>query len=106
MPGYLMTQGSSLMCSHGGQAQATAPNMRVKANGQPVVTQDCTYTISGCPNYVGVSTCPCVTAQWITASLRIKAGGMPVLLQDSQSVTVPNGTGLNITSTQMRVKGE
>jgi hypothetical protein len=48
---------------------------------------------------------PCVTAQWVTGALRVRAGGVPVLLQDSQAVCVPNGTGVNILVTQLRVKG-
>jgi hypothetical protein len=48
---------------------------------------------------------PCVTAQWITAATRVLSGGMPLLLQDSQAVCVPNGTGVNIVATQVRVKG-
>jgi hypothetical protein len=30
---------------------------------------------------------------------------MPVLLQDSQAVTVPNATPVNIVATQVRVRG-
>jgi hypothetical protein len=63
---------------HGGQAQATAPNARVKVNQQ---------------------------ALWVKAALRVRAGGAPVLLQDSQALCVPNGTGVNIVATQARVKG-
>jgi hypothetical protein len=48
---------------------------------------------------------PCVTANWVTAAVRVRAGGMPVLLQDSQAVTVPNGTPVNIVATQVRVRG-
>ena len=48
---------------------------------------------------------PCVTAQWVSAATRVKAGGLPVLLQDSQAVCAPNGTGVNILVTQVRVKG-
>jgi hypothetical protein len=47
---------------------------------------------------------PCVTAQWVTAATRVLVGGVPVLLQDSQAVCVPNGTGVTIAVTQVRVK--
>jgi hypothetical protein len=30
---------------------------------------------------------------------------MPLLLQDSQAICAPNGTGVNIVATQIRVKG-
>jgi hypothetical protein len=100
MPGYLLDQSASVLCIHGGRAQATAPNPRVRVGGQPVVTQPIPHTIVGCPSNVS-----CVTAQWITAAIRVRAGGMPVLLRDSQAVCIPNGTPVNIVVTQVRVKG-
>ena len=103
--GYLLHQGATVMCAHAGQAMPAVPNPRVKVGGQMVVTQDCLYTISGCPFVVASAPCPCLTATWITAAVRVKAGGMPVLLQDSQSICAPNGTPLNIVVTQVRVKG-
>jgi hypothetical protein len=106
MPGMLLHQGATVLCLHAGQAQPTAPNPRVKVSGQPVVTQITPYTIAGCPFTVPPGApMPCVTAQWVTGALRVRAGGAPVLLQDSQAVCVPNGTGVNILVTQLRVKG-
>jgi hypothetical protein len=106
MPGMLLHQGATVLCLHAGQAQPTAPNPRVKVSGQPVVTQITPYTIAGCPFTVPPGApMPCVTAQWVTGALRVRAGGAPVLLQDSQAVCVPNGTGVNILVTQIRVKG-
>lgn len=105
MPGYLLHLGTTVLCLHAGAAQATASNPRVKVGGQPVVTQSAPHTVTGCPFNVGVSPSPCVTAQWMTAALRVKAGGIPVLLQDSQAICAPNGTGVNIVMTQMRVRG-
>ena len=106
MPGYLLHVGATVLCAHGGQAQATAPNPRVKVGGQAVVTQSAPHTVAGCalpPPSAGNG--PCVSANWITGALRVKAGGVPVLMQDSQSVCVPTGTPLNIVMTQVRVKG-
>lgn len=106
MPGFLLHQGATVLCLHAGQAQPTVPNPRVKVGGQPIVTLPTMYTIAGCPfNVSGVPT-PCVTAQFVTSAVRVMAGGVPVLLQDSQAVCVPNGTGLNIVVTQVRVKGK
>jgi hypothetical protein len=105
MPGFLLHQGAVVLCIHGGQAQATAPNPRVKVGGQPVVTQPAPHTVAGCPFTTGGNPLPCVTAQWTTAATRVKAGGMPVLLNDSQAVCTPNGTGVSIITTQMRVRG-
>jgi uncharacterized Zn-binding protein involved in type VI secretion len=105
MPGFLLHQGATVMCSHGGQAQATSPNPRVKVSGQMVVTQPTPHTVSACPFTTPAGTpMPCVTAQWVTAALRVKANGMPVLLQDSQATCIPNGTPVSIVATQARVR--
>ncbi|MBZ0303132.1 MAG: DUF4280 domain-containing protein [Anaerolineae bacterium] len=104
MPGYILHMGATVMCMHGGQAQPTAPNPRVKVGGQMVVTQSAPYTVAGCPFVPPSGNGPCVTAQWIVAATRVKVGGVPVLLQDSQAICTPTGTGLNILVTQVRVK--
>jgi hypothetical protein len=106
MPGYLLHMGATVLCAHGGQAQPTVPNPRVKVGGQQIVTQPTVYTIAGCtlpPPTAGNG--PCVTAQFLTGATRVMAGGQPVLLQDSQSICTPTGTPLNIAVTQVRVKG-
>ncbi len=105
MPGFILHVGATVLCMHGGQAQATAPNPRVMVGGQPVVTQAAPHTVAGCPfTTPSGAPLPCVTAQWITGATRVLAGGQPLLLQDSQAVCVPNGTGVNIVVTQVRAK--
>ena len=106
MPGYLLHVNATVLCLHGGQAQATTPNPRVKVGGQPTVQQPNPWTVAGCPFMTGSNPMPCVTAQWVTAATRVRSGGMPLLLQDSQAVCAPNGTGVNIVMTQMRVKAQ
>ncbi len=105
MPGFLLHQGATVQCLHQGQAQPAAPNPRVKVNGQAIVMQTVPYTIAGCPLNISGAPSPCMTAQWTKASLRITSGGIPVLLQDSQATCMPNGTGLIVALTQLRVKG-
>jgi uncharacterized Zn-binding protein involved in type VI secretion len=106
MPGFLLHQGATVLCLHGGQAQPTTPNPRVKVSGQPIVTQAGVHAVAGCPFNVSGGPSPCVTAQWVMAATRVKSNGVPVLLQDSQAVCAPNGTGVNILVTQARVKGQ
>lgn len=105
MPGFLLHVGATVLCMHAGQAQPVVSNPRLRVSGQPIVTQTSTYTVAGCPFVVGTVPSPCLTAQWIMAATRVRAGGVPVLLQDSQALCAPNGTGLNIMVTQMRVRG-
>ena len=103
--GYLLTEGATVLCQHGGQARASATNLRVKIGGQAIVTQSAPYTVSACP-YAPSGPSPCVTAQWTSAAARVKAGGQVVLLKDSQATCTPNGTGVNVVQTQTRVKGQ
>lgn len=105
MPGPLLTVGSVIICSHGGLAQATAPNPRVLLSGQPVVTLAAPHVVAGCVfNIAGVPS-PCITATWIVGAVRVLATGMPVLLQTSQAICAPNGTPVIISATQPRVIG-
>lgn len=106
MPGTLLHVGATVLCSHGGQAQPTAPNPRVLVSGQPIVTQPAPYVVAGCtlpppPAANG----PCLTAQWITGATRVLSNATPVLLLSSQAICAPTGTPLMIVVTQMRVSG-
>jgi hypothetical protein len=106
MPGYLLHQSATVLCMHGGQAQATVPNPRVKVSSMMTVQLPNPWVVAGCPFVSGSNPLPCVTASWVTSSLRVRSGGMPLLLQDSQAVCAPNGTGVNIIVTQLRVKAQ
>ena len=104
MPGFLIHVGASVLCSHGGQAQATAPNPRVSVSGQPSVTLPAPWLVAGCalpppPAANG----PCVTAQFVSAATRVTSNGQPLLLFDSQAICAPTGTPVLIVASQMRV---
>ena len=103
--GYLLTQGSTVLCQHSGQAQPTLTSQQVKISGEAIVTQSGPYTVSACPYMNGSVPSPCVTAQWTSAATRVTSGGVPVLLKDSQATCTPNGTGVNVVMAQTRVKG-
>jgi hypothetical protein len=106
MPGFLLHQGATVLCSHAGQAQPTLANPRVMVSGMPTVTLPTPYVIAGCafpPPPAGNG--PCVTAQFITGSVRILSNGQPLLLFDSQALCVPTGTPTIIAVTQTRVVG-
>jgi hypothetical protein len=104
MPGFIVQQGATVLCSHGAQAMPAAINPRVKVSGQASVFATAPYTVAGCPFNAGGSPFPCVTGQWITFSTRVLGNGQPLVLLDSASVCTPTGTPLNIVATQVRVK--
>ncbi|WP_426700922.1 hypothetical protein ACPPVV_16325 [Rhodanobacter sp. Col0626] len=104
MPGFVIHVGASVLCSHAGQAQATAPNPRVTVSGQPSVTMPAPWLVAGCalpppPAANG----PCITAQFVTAATRVTSNGQPLLLFDSQAICAPTGTPLLIVASQTRV---
>jgi hypothetical protein len=105
MPGFLLHQGATVTCAHGGQAQPTAAVPRVLVSGMAVVTQAAPYMVTGCAFVPPVGNGPCVTAQWVMGATRVLAMGMPVLLMDSQAICRPTGTPLVILQTQVRVRG-
>ncbi len=105
MPGFLLHVGATVMCSHGGQAQPTAPNPRVLVSGQPIVTQAAPYVVAGCAFVPPAGNGPCITAQWVVGATRVFAGGQPVLVQTSQAICVPTGTPVVVLVTQTRVTG-
>jgi hypothetical protein len=104
--GYLLTEGAMVLCQHGGQARAGVVSQHVKVNGQAIVTQSASYTVSACSYLQGTTPSPCVTVQWTSAATRVKAGDQAVLLKDSQATCMPNGTGVNVVMTQTLVKGQ
>src|SRR5271156_4964958 len=106
MPGFLLHQGATVLCAHGGQAQPTVPNPRVLVGGMPTVAVTGPWVIAGCafpppPAANG----PCVTAQFVTSALRVTSLGQPLLLFDSQAICAPTGTPLLPPVTQVRVTG-
>jgi hypothetical protein len=113
MATFMLTDGATIMCPHGGTVSITTSNTQVKADGQAIVTMSDTFTISGCPFQIPIGTGtkpqPCVTLQWIKPAVRVRLNGQPVLLQDSQGICqsaeqIPQGPP-NVVTTQMRAKG-
>ncbi|TDV48766.1 hypothetical protein [Actinophytocola oryzae] len=104
MPGFLVQAGAVVTCSHGGQAQPTTVQPRVRLSGAPLLPATTVHTVAGCSFTPPQGNGPCVSAQWVGA-VRVRASGVPVLLADSRSVCTPTGTPLVVTVTQQRVRG-
>ena len=104
MASFVLHQGATVLCAHGGAAAPLAPNPRVMVSGLPVVTIASGYAIKDCPlPPPPIANGPCATGRFITASTRVRVTGAPVLLKDSTSVCVPTDTPLRATTTQTRV---
>jgi uncharacterized Zn-binding protein involved in type VI secretion len=102
MPGFLIQQGATVMCAHGGQAMATVPNPRVTADGAPTALLPDPWTVAGCP-LVPPPVPPCVTAQWVVGTTRVTSNGQPLVIDGGEAVCVPTGTPLLPVVTQIRV---
>ncbi len=105
MPGFLLHQGATVMCSHGGQAMPSAPNPRVLVSGQPTALVPAPWLVAGCP-LVPPPLPPCVTAQWVVGTLRVTSGGQPLVIQSGSSICTPTGTPLIPAASQTRVTAE
>ncbi len=104
MPGPVLHVGATVLCSHGGQAQATVPNPRVTVSGQPTVAQPGPWLVAGCPLPPPPSANgPCVSASFLTGSVRVLSLGQPLVLMDSVSIATPTGTPLMPVQAQPRV---
>lgn len=78
-------------CSHGGRATAVTPFERVRVDGQPILTTQTGFQISGCPLAPGEGG-PCVTGRFLSGATRVSAGGLPLALQHDPSVCDPTGS--------------
>ena len=102
MPGFLIQQGATVMCAHGGQAIATAPNPAVTVAGAPTALITDPWQVAGCPG-VPSSVPPCVTAQWAIGTVRVTSDGQPLVIDTGEAVCTPAGTPLLPVVTQPRV---
>ena len=51
MPGFLIQQGATVMCVHGGQAMPLVPNPSVTVEGMPTCLLPDPWVIAGCAGY-------------------------------------------------------
>ena len=102
MAGFLLHQGATVMCAHGGQAMPTAPNPRVTVSGQPTALLPAPWTVAGCP-FTVPPPLPCVIAQWVVGTIRVTSNGQPLAVQSGTGITTPNGTPMMPVAQQTRV---
>ncbi len=105
MPAFLIQQGATVICAHGGTAQPAVPSPRVKIGGMPALLVGDPWAVSGCahlPPPTGNG--PCVSAQWLSGTLRVTSGGKPLLIQSGSSLCIPTSTPLSVVIVQNRVQ--
>ena len=103
MAGFLLHQGATVMCLHGGQAMQAVPNPNVLVSGTPTSTTSAPWTVAGCPGVPAASIPPCVTGAWLMGTLRVTSFGQPLVVQSGLALTIPSGATLLPLSMQTRV---
>jgi hypothetical protein len=103
MPGFLIQQGATVICAHGGQGMPAVPNPAVTVEGMPTCLLPDPWTVAGCPGIPAAFIPPCVTAQWLMGTTRVTSYGQPLLVQSGTAICVPTGTPLTPVLTQLRV---
>jgi len=102
MPGFLIQQGATVICIHGGQAMPLVPNPAVTLEGMPSCLLPDPWSVAGCPG-IPPTIPPCVMASWVVGTVRVTSYGQPLLVQSSQAICTPTGTPLLPIVTQVRV---
>jgi hypothetical protein len=102
MPGFLVHQGATVLCSHAGLATPTALSPAVTVMGMPVVLQTGPYAVAGCA-LATVPAPPCVTGTFIVASTAVTSYGQPVIVSLGTSICQPTFTPLLVITTQTLV---
>jgi hypothetical protein len=109
MPG-LLNMSSVMMCPHGGQIQSITSNSQVQAAGDFAVRASDTFSIVGCPFFLGPSPHPCMTVQWVQPAARSRVSSDYTLTEASVGLCLaadqtPQGPVI-IALTQPRVAGQ
>jgi|SRR5882672_6625146 len=104
MSGYVLHVGASVECKHHAPATPLLGSPRVRVAGKAAILQIVPYFINGCPFNVGGSASPCLIGIWTQCATRVTSLGQPLVLTDSESTSIVNGTPLNPTDTQTRVR--
>jgi hypothetical protein len=92
MPGYVLHQGITITCPHGGSGHLTPSNTNVTVGGKSVAVMSDTTTIAGCAFNVSGAPSPCVQVQWLMPATRVTVGGTPVLVSSSVALCTAAGS--------------
>jgi hypothetical protein len=110
MPGNILTAGSTVMCTHGGQAILTTSNSKMMVDNMPALLESDVHTVAGCPFQIPIGTgtkpSPCVRIEWSAGSVQLTVNGTGVLVRSSVGKCLspegaPQGVAI-IANTQVR----
>ncbi|MFI0445514.1 hypothetical protein [Actinomadura sp. 6N118] len=87
MPGYVLHEGITISCPHGGTGNLTVTAL-AKVGGKKVATEQDMTTVAGCAFNVSGAPSPCVRVEWKMPAMKVKAAGKAVLLSSSVALCV------------------
>jgi hypothetical protein len=109
MPGFIVTEGSEVVCAHQAKGKPTLVISNVTIKGKAVVAGiPQPYTISACQNKIPGTPVPFACAMvmgWMPPATRVKAKGLAVLLSDGKGTCLPTGVPTAVQVGQAVVKG-
>jgi hypothetical protein len=103
MPAPILHVGATVLCLHGGQAEALVPSARVTVSGMPITTIAGPYAVAGCPFVPPAGNGPCVMASWVVGAVRVTSEGVPVTIMTGTAICSPTATPLLVLEAQPRV---
>ena len=101
MPGFVVQQGATVVCTHFGQAEPSVSNPRVTLGGSAAIGLPPPWRVDSCSPPSGP---PCATAQWTTGSARVTSMGQPLVIQGGAATCLPTGATLTVITVQNRVR--
>lgn len=103
MPGFLITQTSTVNCAHQGRATPGAVIATIRADGSPIVAQLTPYSVAACPLPPAAGG-PCATGMWTSGTARVLANKQPLAIAMAPGTCAPTGAPMMATQTQLRVR--
>lgn len=88
MSAYILQQGVTIACPHGGSAVVTTTNTAMFLDGAAALLVDDQMTVSGCAFNVSGAPQPCMRVRWQAPATRVAVKGKAVLLSASVGLCV------------------
>jgi len=109
MAGRILTNSSTIICPHGGQATLFTSNTRTSATAHVLLETD-VHPIAGCVFQVSGKPSPCIRVEWNGGAGSVKVSGTPVLVESSMGLcyngeNAPQGPA-TVVNTQLKVSAQ
>lgn len=88
MSGYVLQQGVTISCPHGGSGVVTTADKSLFLTGAAALLVDDKVTVSGCAFNVSGAPQPCVRVTWQAPATKVSVKGAAVLLSTSVGLCV------------------